>query len=180
MDVHKLRIRIGAAELEAEGPQDWVEKQRDMFLTRLEGDSADENANEHGSRSEGSNSERTERAVIRPVSETDINRIASQSGDVITLTAVPGGETADEDSFMLLLLAHKVMRGVDSVLAGDLLAGMKQSGRAVDRLDGVFAKIDSTHVIRTGVRKGTKYRLTSPGGAKAKGLAHQLLATVGY
>lgn len=179
MEVCKLRIKLGAAELEAEGAQEWVERQRDIFLTRAADDSADEIRDEDGPAPEGANTERTERASSSAIGETEMNKIASQKDDVITLTAIPSGESVDEDSLMLLLLAHKVMRAVDSVLAGDLLGGMKQSGRPVDRLDGVFAKIDSTLVIRTGVRKGTKYRLTNPGIAKAKQIAQQLLATVG-
>jgi hypothetical protein len=178
MDVYKLRMKLGDAELEVEGAQEWVEKQRDIFLERTVESPSTENSKDEHRQSPAKDSQLPERAPTLPLTEAQMNKIASLQDDVVTLTAVPGGETADEDSLMLLLLAHKVMRNTDSVLAGDLLAGMKQSGRPVDRLDGVFAKIDNTLVIRSGVRRGTKYRLTNPGAAKAKAVAGQLLATV--
>lgn len=193
MDVYKLRMKFGIAEIEAEGIQDYVEKQRDIFLERV-GELASETAvaDAHSGSASGiavgargahglsGNAIATVSSMPRPpMTNSEIKNIASQEGDIITLSALPSGETADEDSLVLLLLAHKIMRSVDSVPAGDLLAGMKQSGRPVDRLDGVFGKIDSTLVIRTGVKRGTKYRLTNPGTTKAKAIAEQLLLTVG-
>jgi hypothetical protein len=79
---------------------------------------------------------------------------------------------------MLLLLAHKVLRSLDSIQTDDLLAGMKQSGRPVDRLDRVFVKIPNGLILRTGVKRGTKYRLANPGANKAKEIAERLLKTV--
>jgi hypothetical protein len=69
------------------------------------------------------------------------------------------------------------MRNVDSVSTDDLLAGMKQSGFTVDRLDRIVKGIDAL-VIRTGVKRGTKYRLTNPGLVRAKAIAERLLKTV--
>lgn len=188
MDVVKLRIKFGVDELEAEGTQEFVEKQRDIFMERIKNRLpakpvaddlllADATKSQNGrSSSEDDGSKAT--IANLPVSLADMKKIATQEGDTITLTAVPSGETADEDSLKLLLLAHKVMRSVDSVQTDDLLAGMKQSGRSLDRLDRVFGRIDPSLILRTGVKRGTKYRLTNPGVVKAKAIAEQLLLTV--
>jgi hypothetical protein len=36
MDACKLRMKLGPNEFEAEGPQDYVEKQREIFLAKVE------------------------------------------------------------------------------------------------------------------------------------------------
>jgi hypothetical protein len=36
MDTCKLRLKLGENELEAEGPQEYVEKEREIFLARLD------------------------------------------------------------------------------------------------------------------------------------------------
>jgi hypothetical protein len=192
MDVFKLRIKLGADEFEAEGTQEYVEKQRHIFLEQIEtrgsqptpakNESRSADANEIPPNGNGhlssENSGRQNLSGANLPSLTDMSKIATQQGDIITLSAAPSGESADEDSLMLLLLAHKVMRTADSVPTNYLLAGMKQSGRSVDRLDRVFGKIDSTLIIRTGVKRGAKYRLMNPGVTKARGLAQQLLLNV--
>jgi len=36
MDICRLRLKLGPYEFEAEGPQDYVEKQREIFLDRVD------------------------------------------------------------------------------------------------------------------------------------------------
>ncbi len=36
MDICKLHLKLGQYEFEAEGPQDFVEKQREIFLARVD------------------------------------------------------------------------------------------------------------------------------------------------
>jgi len=36
MDICRLRLKLGPYEFEAEGPQDYIEKQREIFLARVD------------------------------------------------------------------------------------------------------------------------------------------------
>jgi hypothetical protein len=36
MDICRLRLKLGQNEFEAQGPQDYVEKQREIFLARVD------------------------------------------------------------------------------------------------------------------------------------------------
>ena len=198
MEVHKLRLKLGVHEFEAEGPKEYVETQQEMFLKYVEAADSLGNGNSKdslaGSASEnqpaGTGSTRPAAATngdpapaapaaSLPVSQEQMRKITSLSGDVITLTAIPMGESSEEDAFLLLLLAHKVLRSVDSVAPDDVLTGMRQSGINVERLDRIARKIGVALVITTGVKRGTKYRLTVPGIQKAKAVTEILIKTVG-
>lgn len=37
MDTYRLRLQLGGIEFEAEGDQEWVEKQKDLFLAQFGG-----------------------------------------------------------------------------------------------------------------------------------------------
>lgn len=192
MDIFKLRVTMGANDFEAEGSQEYVEKQFDIFIETLERfgfakdiEPKDPPANKKdAARAVGGNGQSGTAAPAYPpagsplpISLESMRKIAHQDGDLITLTALPTGETAEADGLMLLLLAHKAMRSLDSVPTDDVLAGMRQSGYTVERLDRIVQSIE-TLVIRTGVKRGTKYRLTNPGMIRAKAVAEQLIGTV--
>jgi hypothetical protein len=190
-DVCKLRIKVGTHEFEAEGAQEYVEGRYESFVETLErfgfakatpqdpADAKNDGAGAAAAAARAGTEGQTGTPATGPatVSLDEIRRIAHQQDELITLTALPGGDSTEADGLILLLLAHKVMRNVDSVSTDDLLAGMKQSGFTVDRLDRIVKGIDAL-VIRTGVKRGTKYRLTNPGLVRAKAIAERLLKTV--
>jgi hypothetical protein len=186
MDVYKLRVKLGADEFEAEGSQDYVETQRDFFISRIdkagahidhkEKPAADTKKGEHSPTGKVDSKPPVNNL---PVSLEAMGKIVHQNENLITLTAMPGGDNAEGDALLLLLLGHKVLRNEDLILAGDLVAGMKQSGfSSVDRMDRVVLKVGSSFVSSVGNRKGKKYRLLNPGVTKAKELAEKLIATV--
>ena len=187
MDVFKLRLKIGINEFEAEGSQEFVEKEREVFLEGIDANEQGEEPHpeEHEENPPGSDAAgQTAPAAPGkdpPVSTADMAKLAHQDKsrkDLITLTALPQeSESQKQDALLLLLLAHRVIRNVENVKATDVLNGMKQSGIAVSEISGLVDKI-STLVLRTGVRKGTKYRLSNPGVQKAKSVATTLLSHV--
>src|SRR5437016_5097412 len=163
MEVHKLRIKLGNDEFEAEGPQDYVEKQRDIFLKSIETlGSRDEEKpiNPNAAAAGGNGNQPPAKEVVRvpialPISPEEMGKIVQQNGDLITLSVMPGGDSAETDALLLLLLAHKVLRNVDLVQAEDLLAGLKQSGFSkLDRLDRVSSRVDSSLLSSVGNRRG--------------------------
>lgn len=189
MDVYKLHVKLGADEFEAEGSQDYVEKQRDFFVSRIDkaGAHTEHKEKPPADAKKGTGSEHSSTGKVDPkppvnnlpVSVEAMSKIVNHNENLITLTAMPGGDNAEGDSLLLLLLGHKVLRSEDLILAGDLVAGMKQSGfSSVDRMDRVVQKVDPSFVSSVGNRKGKKYRLLNPGITKAKELAEKLISTV--
>lgn len=192
MDVFKLRLKIGVNEFEAEGSEEYIQSERQIFLESItveerkdgEADQEEELGQTppaSGNGGQGASGESGAPAPSLPLPLTDMAKLATQDKrdkDLITLTALPqDAETQKQDALLLLLLAHKVIRGEDNVKSTDALNGMKQSGIPVD-LSAVADKMP-TLVLKTGVRKGTKYRLSTPGVQRAVEVAKTLLAHVG-
>lgn len=182
MDTFKLRLKIGANEFEAEGSQEYVQKEREVFLESIDTNELDDEPNPGEPGNPGNPAPAAPSAPgDLPISVAEMGKLAKQDRsdkDLIVLTALPQeSDTQKQDALVLLLLAHRVIRSVENVKTTDILNGMKQSGITVDRLDGVVDKIPNL-VLRTGVRKGTKYRLSSPGAKRAVVVAKALLSHV--
>ena len=188
MDVFKLRLKIGINEFEAEGSQEYVQNERQVFLESITANEQEEEPDpeERGSNAAAGGNGSGQTPPTPPkdsvMSQTDMARLAHQDKsdkDLIVLTALPqDGESQKQDALVLLLLAHRVIRNVENVKATDALNGMKQSGIAVSEISGLVDKIP-TLVLKTGVRKGTKYRLSTHGVQKAAAVAAALLSQVG-
>jgi hypothetical protein len=167
MDTCRLRIKIGPYEMEAEGPRDFVEKHYSSFSEKLP-----------------QNTQLVPRAgnpvvpAITP-NETPLNALAGvfhqESDGRLTLIGRPSGENRETDAALLILYGYKELRGLDAVSADDLLYGLKQAGFPIDRADRVMIRGENQGLVRrTGIRRGTRYRLTVPGIAKAKAIGQEL------
>jgi hypothetical protein len=167
MDTCRLRVKIGPYEMEAEGPRDFVEKHYGSFAERIP--------------------QNTQLAAVpkTPTAAEDAPQNAYASiyrveGKFVTLTAKPSGDDQELDGLLLVLLGYKEMQGTDTVSADELLYGMKQSGFGLDRTDRLAARAEGHNLItKTGVRRGTRYRLTNPGAERAKTVADNTVALVG-
>jgi hypothetical protein len=188
MDVFRLRLKIGVNEFEAEGSEEYVKSERQIFLESVAAEEVQDEEPEPEENLEktppagGDNGGKaaSSGSGTSPAS-ADMAKLATQDKsdkDLIILTALPqAAETQKQDALLLLLLAHKVMRGVDNVKATDALNGTKQSGIQIDAISQVTDKIPQW-VLKTGVRKGSKYRLSTPGVQKASAIAQTLLSHV--
>src|SRR5205085_10448743 len=73
---------------------------------------------------------------------------------------------------------HKDLRGNPSVTGQELGDGLDQSGRPVPRVDRIMEKaITEAHVLKTGIKRSTRYRLTNQGLAKALNIAKDRKST---
>jgi hypothetical protein len=171
MDTCRLRIKIGPYEMEAEGPRDFVEKHYSSFSEKIP----------------QSNQLATLPAPQSPTGPTGLPSLEESAfapifrpeGKFVTLTARPPGKDQDLDGMLLVLLGYKEIRGADLVSADELLYGMKQSGFGLDRTDRLAARANDQNLItKTGVRRGTRYRLTNPGIERARAVGRDLLLTV--
>ena len=173
METCRLRVKIGPYEMEAEGPRDFVEKHYGSFSERIP---------QNTQLATAPTAIPTAGAAGEPASESPLTPIFHQesNGRMLILTAKPSGDAAELDGVLLLLLGHKELRGVELVSADELLYGLKQSGFAVDRTDRIAARAEEQGLLtKTGIRRGTRYRLTIPGVTRAKRAAQELLEQVG-
>lgn len=170
MAEYKIRVKVGVNEFDAEGPKEFVEELFRRFEALV-------------------NSKPSVGPVLQIQRETEVSHSGDmvvsvsphakafhQEGNRISLIGRFEGEDREVDAALLLLLGHRELRGVDSVLADEVLYGLKQTGYPVDRADRLMRRGKERGLLSfSGVRRGTKYRLTVPGMAKAKELAKELL-----
>lgn len=174
MDTCRLRVKIGPYEMEAEGPRDFVEKHYGSFSERIPV------SNQLATIADSSSTTGKAGATGLPsLEESAYTAIFRSDGKFVTLTARPSGEEAELEGLLLVLMGYKELRGADLVSADELLHGLKQSGFGVDRADRLAARAEDQKLItKTGVRRGTRYRLTNPGMDRAKAVAGGLLLTL--
>jgi hypothetical protein len=172
MDTAKIKVKIGDHEFEAEGPADLVRDQFESFkniISELTQESilipATTNAN----------SRQIQDAIVDDAIQT-LEKILHVSGRVVSLTALP---TSATDAALLIMLGHKNLRNHDSVTGQEIGDGLAQSGRGVPRVDRVMDKaLEDAYVLKSGLRRGTRYRLTNQGLMKATAVAKDLIATL--
>ncbi|MGB7754295.1 MAG: hypothetical protein WCF88_22270 [Candidatus Acidiferrales bacterium] len=168
MDTCRLRVKIGPYEMEAEGPRDFVEKHYGSFSERIPVNTQLATMPESPS------------AVgptgLASLEDSPYTAIFRAEGKFVTLTARPSGKDAELEGMLLILLGNKELSGTDLVSADGLLYGLKQSGFAIDRTDRLAARAEEQGLItKTGIRRGTRYRLTNPGTERAKAIAGGLM-----
>ena len=166
----RLRVKIGPYEMEAEGPRDFVEKHYGSFSEKIPENKQNQIV---ATRRESSATE------SNSTDESPYAPIFHMEGERLSLTAKPSGENAELDGALLILFGHKELGAGDLVSADQLLYGLKQSGFAVERADRIIARGEAQGLVnKSGVRRGTRYRLTNQGVTRAQDVAHDLLETV--
>ena len=104
-----------------------------------------------------------------PPPEPDITRLMRLEGRIVSLTRVP---RSVEEGILLALLAQKLLRDNEKVMGGEIIGGIRQSGRPVYRVDyHTHRLIDAGDVVATGRGRAARYRLTVKGTGRAEALA---------
>lgn len=176
----KLRVKIGASEFEAEGQPDLVAQRFEEFR-RLIGNP--EWSSSETERTGGEPRIAEQRETAGPdtrqaaASPEELGSLIRYDRDTrrMSLAALPEGKYREADSVLLLLLGHKRFRGEDEVPVTVLKEGLKQSGCPVARLDRVLMTYTRDRlVLKSGLGKGGKYRLTNRGLKNAEAIAREL------
>jgi hypothetical protein len=172
MDGYRLKIKIGDHEFEAEGPADVVQSQFNAFkdlIASIPQKSAVQNPIANTQTTNDNVTSANESALA-------LDKVTRVEDRVISLTARP--ETI-EDALMLILLGQRTFRGNDSVTGSEIIEGMRQSGITVGRVDWRLEKLATEGlIIKIGMGRASRYRLTNQGMSKAQGLAKNLIALV--
>jgi hypothetical protein len=175
MDITKIKIKLGEHEFEAEGPAETVQKQFEAFkelLSSMPIMSNPERTVSHGAAAYVSQFNGSPTGLPH----VPIEKILHVSGRVVSLTAIPA---STEDAALLIMLGHKDLRNNPTVTGQEIGDGLAQSGRPVPRVDRVMEKaIEEAFVLKNGIRRSTRYRLTNAGLTKALNIARDLMATL--
>jgi hypothetical protein len=172
MDTMKIKIKVGDCEFEADGPVETVQSQFDAFKEIV---SLMPRTN---SPRQTVNSTQTveNKSDDKSIPNVEIEKILHVAGRVVSLTAIPASTT---DAALLIMLGHKDQRNNVSVTGQEIGDGLAQSGRPVPRVDRIMDDaIQDAYVLKTGVKRGTRYRLTNQGLVKALAVARDLMATL--
>ena len=157
MNSHRLRLKIGEHEFEAEGSPEFVEHRFRAFEQLI----------------------RPPAAPPTPVAlspEQQIARIARVNRSVVYLMAKP---PSVPDAALLVVLGHKTLRSKDAVSGLDVKRGLAASGVKLPRVDRLLAQLATDGYLSTsGKNRAKRYRLTDAGLARMRSIASAMMADV--
>ena len=175
MDVSKLKLKVGTNEFEAEGPPEHVkamlEAWRQLVAITPTASSPPKEPSAPGGRGEMP-------PEVPPASmEALYAKVYRREGEVISLSVLPRGESAEADAALLILLGQKVFNAADLLGGTWIKRGLMRSGLVVPRPDRVLGAMEGL-VTRTGMGRAVQYRLTNVGLNRANDLVKELAAMV--
>jgi hypothetical protein len=169
METSRIKTKIGDNEFEMEGPPELVTAQFKAFLERISSiPSISTTSVAHALQHLQSHQQDTVGNTHVP-----IEKVLHVSGRIVSLTALPA---SNDDAALLIMLGHKDLRNHETVTGQEIGDGLAQSGRPVPRVDRVMDKaLTEAFVLKSGIRRSTRYRLTNQGLVKALNVAKALV-----
>ena len=164
---HRIRLKLpSGAELEAEGGEEFVRKERQEFLDRLGASTAPEEA-----------LDKPQRAAAIP--NIAWEAITEFKGRHIQLRSKLPREKTEKDACLVLLAAARKMLHQPKPTATQLAKWLRISGYPVQRMDRALQDaVEQGEILSSGSRRARRYELTAPGSLKAHLLAEQLTTQV--
>jgi hypothetical protein len=165
MAEHRLKIKIGDHEFEAEGPSDVVQGQFAAFreLVASIGERRESAPKDAAKQNAGGG----------PLA---LEKILESEGKIIWPTV---RASSVEDAILLILLGQRQLRSNDSVTGAEILDGLRESGQGVTRVDHRLDKLTGDgSVITIGANRGRRYRLSAAGVTKAQEVARDMISLV--
>ena|SRR6266446_1783473 len=177
MDAYKLRVKIGAAEFDAEGPEEAVKAQFEQFKTLLDSVPPTGPQVQPAPTGNGSGQSTAEQTADVPQGFERLFAVDAKNGkNTVTLRLLPQGEDRDWVALLLLLWGFKRKFGEDRVPVTTLKEVLERSGVTVGRVDRVADKPQRGGLVLKGGRaKGGTYALTNTGQARAEQEYKQLV-----
>lgn len=175
LQTQRLKIKIGDAEFEAEGPTDLVRGQYEQFLevVRLTAASAPQRSVENKASVDAANRGEKERQS-GDVSDEVLARTFQRSGDAVSLLSLPRTEEASADALVALLYGFHRLLSRQNVTGSALMSAARQSGLNLTRIDReIDARTDLLMVA--GTKRGRRYGLNNRGIRYAEDLVRGLI-----
>ncbi len=185
MDKLKLRVKASDYELEAEGSRDFLNEQYEAFKQLLEDVAQKPVVSKSREKIDIPSSRESEtpplpdkKSVEHPSSPAKSFQkllVWDDRSQRVKSTVLPDGPMKIAETVLLLLLGYRELRGLSQVPALALNHALKAAGFDDYRLDREMAPyLKARLVLRSGVGKGTRYRLTTRGVKKAQKLVQTL------
>jgi hypothetical protein len=170
---HKLKIRIGAAEFEAEGLEDTVNRQYEQFLKALA--AAPSGGGGASPAPPPPGPERRDGAEAEPAADENLVKRAflqDKKGGV-SLKVLPKSDNQEADTLLLLLYGYSIVKGETELLGGRLLNAARQSGLTLERVDYAIGA-RGEYIQKGGFRRGARYSLNNLGVSYARDLLRRM------
>jgi hypothetical protein len=172
---HRMKVKLGPNEFEAEGKAELVKKQYADFLAMV--------AQFHGTAPAEKADDRLPETAKKAGSDADANKAATSNikidkailervfrmEDPLSLMDTPNTDNADADALLVLIYGHTEMAGRPDVTGTMLVKSAGKTGLNIDRVSRTVEA--RRELIRSsGVKKGTRYSLNNRGIAEAERL----------
>ena len=161
---HRIKIKIGDAEFEAEGPSELVKQQYSAFLEAVS-KRPQATTPTHGT---------PKPSLTKDATSEELSLVFQQGKDGISLLRTPRTDNPKADALIVLLYGFQKLQDERYVGAPTLLKAAVASGLGLDRLDRTI-EARSAWIHATGNRKGKRYTLTNPGIVEAKKMVDALI-----
>ena len=178
MDAYKLRVKIGTAEFEAEGPEQMVKEQFAEFKKMIEPRPSNAGPAAPGAMPNGHRDSGLETAHELPPGYERMYQVEERSGRrFVKLHFLPTGEGREAVALRLVLLGYRKALSEDRVRVTTLLEALRGSGLPLQRLDGYAAEaINQGLLLKGGTGKGGTYGLSVTGVKRAEEELAEMLA----
>lgn len=165
--MHRIKVKIGNAEFEAEGKPELVKKQYDEFMAAV-ANLPKAPAAESVAAPTAEPEPRPNAAGNSKLSTAIIDRVFRQD-DPLSLMDTPKTDNAEADALLVLVYGHTELRGKPDVTGAALVKSASKTGLNIDRISRT---VDARRefIRSSGVKKGTRYSLNNRGIAEAERL----------
>jgi hypothetical protein len=171
MELHKLRVKVGPHEFEAEGTEDSVESLFNAWKALIE---APNRANETAPKPPRNPLEDPNLTPLIDSATGNALFTLDSGRQVVSLRVHPTGDSRNADALLLLVFGHRMV-GMDEVPVTKLKEAMALSGLRVERVDrAIDPHVRAGLLLKAGSGKGGKYRLSNTGLARVQVLQHDL------
>jgi hypothetical protein len=172
MEQHRLKVKVGSWEFEAEGSREVVEARFgewrelvDLAVRRTAAEAGAEALEQ--ARPAGAPAQ----ALMSPGKLFKVDEGRRE----VTLAVQPNGDRRDADAALLILFGHHRLLGVEELPVTRLKSALAVSGLRPERVDRIIAPhLSDQLVMKVGRGKGGRYRLTNAGLTRAETLARDL------
>lgn len=168
METHRIKVKLGNAEFDAEGKPEAVQAQYEAFLKLVALLPKPETV-----------APKTDFIKVTPtgaieIADAVLDRVFRR-GDVLSLSALPSGEEREADTMLALLYGYLKLQNEQTVTGTSLRKSALVSGVNIDRADRVLNTLIPDFVLAGGVRKARRYQLNNRGLTRAEGIIKGIL-----
>ena len=160
---HRMKVKLGSNEFEAEGDPALVKKQWEEFkaiVAQLPKEPAVDKPSTPSPHKPG--------ITHGTIPKTILDRVF-RPGDPLSLMDTPKTDNAEADALLVLIYGHTEMVGQPEVTAAALAKSASKTGIDVYRIGRTLAAKEAL-IRSSGVKKGTRYSLNNRGIAEAEKL----------